>query len=160
MRVGVTAFGAVYIGIPLGLFVALRELPNGAGAVTNILVGTWAFDTFSYFGGKLWGSHPVAPRTSPNKTVEGVICGVIGGTLAVVIAGLYMDWLSAGDSLVIGLIVCGFAYVGDLFESLIKRDVGVKDSGALLAAHGGVLDRFDAVLFTAAAGYLATIWVV
>lgn len=158
MRVGVSAFGALYIGVPLGLFVALREHPHGAGAVTNILVGTWAFDTFSYFGGKLWGRHKVAPRTSPNKTVEGLVAGVIGGTLAVAVAGLYMDWLDAPESIVIGLIVCAVAYVGDLFESLIKRDIGVKDSGSLLGGHGGVLDRFDALLFTAAAGYLATMW--
>lgn len=159
MRVGVSVFGAIYIGLPLGLFVALRELPNGAGAVTNILVGTWAFDTFAYAGGKMWGSHPVAPRTSPNKTVEGVVIGLVGGTASVMIAGVYMDWLSFTDSLMIGLVVCGFAYLGDLFESLIKRDVGVKDSGSLLGGHGGILDRFDALFFTAAAGYLVTVWI-
>lgn len=158
MRIGVGVFGAIYIGMPLGLFVALRELPHGAGAVTNIIVGTWAFDTFAYAGGKMWGSHPVAPRTSPNKTIEGVVIGLVFGTLSVALAGVYMDWLSLGDSLIIGLVVCGFAYLGDLFESLIKRDVGVKDSGSLLAGHGGVLDRFDALFFTAAAGYLATVW--
>lgn len=158
MRVGVTAFGAMYIGLPLGLFVALREQPNGAGAVTNILVGTWAFDTFSYFGGRLWGRHAVAPRTSPNKTVEGLVAGVVGGTLAVAVAGLYMDWLAVGASLGIGVVVCAFAYLGDLFESLVKRDIGVKDSGSLLAGHGGVLDRFDALFFTTIAGYLATVW--
>jgi phosphatidate cytidylyltransferase len=158
MRVGVSAFGAIYIGVPLGLFVALRDLPNGAGAVTNILVGTWTFDTFAYFGGRLWGSHAVAPRTSPNKTVEGTVVGFVFGTLAVAFAGIYMDWLSVVDSITIGVVVCAFAYFGDLFESLVKRDVGVKDSGALLAGHGGVLDRFDAILFTAGAGYLVTVW--
>ena len=70
-----------------------------------------------------------------------------------------MDWLSLGDSLIIGLVVCAFAYLGDLFESMIKRDVGVKDSGSLLAGHGGVLDRFDALFFTASAGYLVTLWI-
>lgn len=158
MRIAVSAFGALYVGLPLGLFVALRDLPHGAGAVTNILVGTWTFDTFAYFGGRLWGSHAVAPRTSPNKTVEGVVVGLVAGTLAVALAGVYMDWLSVTDSLIIGVVVCGFAYLGDLFESLIKRDVGVKDSGALLGGHGGVLDRFDALFFTAAAGYLVTVW--
>lgn len=160
MRIGVSAFGAIYIGLPLGLFVALRELPNGAGAVTNIIVGTWTFDTFAYFGGRLWGRHAVAPRTSPNKTVEGVVVGLVCGVLAVALAGVYMDWLTVGDSLVIGVVVCAFAYLGDLFESLVKRDVGIKDSGSLLAGHGGVLDRFDALFFTAAAGYLATVWLV
>lgn len=158
MRLGVGVFGAVYIGAPLGLLVALRELPHGAAAVTNVIVGTWTFDTFSYFGGRLWGSHAVAPRTSPKKTVEGLAVGFVCGTLAVAFAGVYMDWLSVGDSLILGALICGAAYLGDLFESLIKRDAGVKDSGSLLAGHGGVLDRFDALLLTSAVGYLATVW--
>jgi phosphatidate cytidylyltransferase len=160
IRVALTVLGAVYIGVPLGLFVATRELPNGAGAVANILIGTWAFDTFSYFGGRLWGTHPIAPRTSPKKTVEGFVAGVVGGTIAVWVAGLYMDWIDHLQSLVLGLVICLFAYVGDLFESMLKRDIGVKDSGRILAGHGGVLDRFDAMLFTAAAGYFATVWLV
>lgn len=160
MRVALSVFGAVYLGVPLGLFVATRELPNGAGAVANVLVGTWAFDTFSYFAGKMWGSHAIAPRTSPNKTVEGLVGGVVGGTLTVWIAGLYMDWIDHLQSLALGVILCAFAYAGDLFESMLKRDIGVKDSGRLLGAHGGVLDRFDAMLFTATAGYFATIWII
>ncbi len=160
LRVGVSVFGAVYLGVPLGLFVATRELPHGAAAVANVLVGTWAFDTFSYVAGKTWGTHPIAPKTSPNKTVEGFAGGVIGGTLAVWIAGLYMDWIGHLESLALGVILCGFAYLGDLFESMMKRDIDIKDSGRLLGAHGGVLDRFDAMLFTAAAGYFATVLIV
>lgn len=166
IQVSLTVLGAIWIGVPLGLFVATREIDHGraaghgAAAIANILVGTWAFDTFSYFGGRLWGKHPVAPRTSPKKTVEGLISGVVGGTLAVWVAGLYMDWIDHAQSLLLGLILCAFAYVGDLFESLIKRDIGVKDSGRILGEHGGVLDRFDAILFTAAAGYFATVWLV
>jgi len=160
IRVALTVLGGVYLGVPLGLFVATRELPHGAAAVANILVGTWAFDTFSYFGGRLWGTHPIAPRTSSKKTVEGFVAGVIGGTLAVWVAGLYMDWIDHLESLVLGLVMCLVAYAGDLFESMLKRDIGVKDSGRILAAHGGVLDRFDALLFTAAAGYFTTIWMV
>ena len=160
IRVALSVFGAVYLGVPLGLFVATRELPHGAGAIANVLIGTWAFDTCSYFAGKMWGKHPIAPRTSPNKTVEGFLGGVVGGTLAVWVAGLYMDWITYWQSLTLGLILCVFAYTGDLFESMIKRDIDVKDSGRLLGAHGGVLDRFDAMLFTAMAGYFATIWLV
>lgn len=160
IRVALSVFGAVYLGVPLGLFVATRELPQGAGAIANVLVGTWAFDTFSYFTGKMWGSHPIAPRTSPNKTVEGLLGGLVGGTLAVWVAGLYMDWIDHVQSLALGLILCVSAYAGDLFESMLKRDIDVKDSGRLLGAHGGVLDRFDAMLFTAIAGYFATIWLV
>jgi phosphatidate cytidylyltransferase len=158
LRVALTALGAIYLGVPFGLLVATRELPDGAGAVANILVGTWAFDTFSYFGGRLWGSHLIAPRVSPKKTVEGFVAGVAGGTLAVWVAGLYMDWIDHLQSLELGVIICAVAYVGDLFESMIKRDIGVKDSGRLLAGHGGVLDRFDAILFTSVAGYFATVW--
>jgi phosphatidate cytidylyltransferase len=160
LRVTVTMFGAIYVGLPFGLFVATRELSHGAAAVANILVGTWAFDTFSYLGGRLWGRHPVAPLTSPNKTIEGLYVGFFGGTLAVAVAGLYMDWVDVLDSLAIGGVICAAAFAGDLFESLIKRDVGVKDSGRLLGAHGGVLDRFDALLFSAPAAYLATVWLV
>jgi phosphatidate cytidylyltransferase len=160
IRVALSVFGALYLGVPLGFFVATRELPDGAGAIANILVGTWAFDTFSYFTGRAWGTHPIAPRISPNKTVEGFVGGIIGGTLAVWVAGLYMDWIGHVESLILGVVICAFAYAGDLFESMIKRDIGVKDSGRLLGSHGGVLDRFDAMLFTAMAGYFATIWLV
>jgi phosphatidate cytidylyltransferase len=160
IRVALSVFGAVYLGVPFGLFVATRELPNGGGAIANVLVGTWAFDTFSYFAGKTWGTHPIAPRTSPKKTIEGFAGGIVGGTCAVWVAGLYMDWIDHLQSLILGVVLCLFAYVGDLFESLIKRDIDVKDSGRLLGAHGGVLDRFDAMLFTSMAGYFATIWLV
>jgi phosphatidate cytidylyltransferase len=160
LRVALTVLGPVYLAVPMGLLVALRELPDGAGAVANVLVGTWAFDTFSYFGGRMWGSRPVAPRTSPKKTVEGLAVGVVGGTLAVWVAGLYMDWIDHLESLALGVVICAFAYAGDLFESLFKRDIGVKDSGRILGAHGGVLDRFDAIMFTATAGYFATVWLV
>jgi phosphatidate cytidylyltransferase len=158
VRVATTLFAAVYIGVPMGLLVATRELPHGAAAVANVLVGTWAFDTLSYAGGRLWGATPVAPRISPGKTLEGLLVGLAGGILAVWIAGLYMDWIGSLDSLVLGIVISVTAYVGDLFESLLKRSVGVKDSGRLLAGHGGVLDRFDAILFTAVAGYFATVW--
>lgn len=159
-RVALTAFGAVYIGVPVGLLIALRDLDFGAAAVANILVGTWAFDTFSYFGGRLLGRHPIAPRTSPKKTVEGFLVGIAGGTASVVVAGLWMDWIDWHESLVLGAVICAVAYVGDLFESLMKRDLGIKDSGRLLGEHGGVLDRFDALFFTSIAGFYATVWLV
>lgn len=160
IRVGLTFLGAAYLGLPMALLVATRELPNGAQAVANVLVGTWAFDTFSYFGGRAWGSRPIAPRISPSKTVEGFAAGVVGGTLSVWIAGLYMDWIGHLEAVALGVVICVVAYVGDLFESMVKRDVQVKESGRLLAGHGGVLDRFDAMLFTSVAGYFATVWLV
>lgn len=157
LRMGVTALGAIYLGMPLALVVALRDLPEGAAAVANLLVGVWVFDTASYLGGRLWGRRPIAPLTSPGKTVEGFAIGLVAGVLAVVVAGLYMDWISALESLLLGVVICLAAYVGDLFESLIKRDVGTKDSGRLLLGHGGVLDRFDSMLFAGVATYLVTV---
>lgn len=163
LRVAVTVMSAVYVGLPLGCLVAMREIPSvggldiGAGAVANALVATWSFDTASYFGGRAWGRRPIAPRTSPNKTVEGALVGIVGAVLATCVAGLYMEWLVWWESAALGAATCVAAFVGDLFESLLKRDAGVKDSGHLLGEHGGVLDRFDALLFAAPVSYLITL---
>ncbi|WP_217912825.1 phosphatidate cytidylyltransferase [Miltoncostaea marina] len=159
-RMASTLLGSVYLGLPFALLVAMRDLPHGAEAIVNVLVGVWVFDSASYFGGRLWGTRPIAPLTSPKKTVEGAVVGLVTATLAVWVAGLYMDWIGGWDSLVLGLAICPAAFLGDLFESMLKRDVGAKDSGRLLLAHGGVLDRFDALLFGAVAAYFATIWLV
>ena len=131
-RMATTFLGVVYLGVPLAVLVLTRELPHGAAAVVNVLVGVWVFDTASYLGGRMWGKTPIAPRTSPGKTVEGAVVGLLAGTLAVWIAGLYMDWISGWESLLLGLAICPAAYLGDLFESMLKRDAGAKDSGRLL----------------------------
>ena len=138
----------------------MRSLPHGAGAIVCVLVGIWIFDTCSYVGGRLWGRHPIAPRTSPKKTVEGVVVGVAGGRSRCGSPGSTWTGSSRVQSLALGLIICAVAYVGDLFESMFKRDIGVKDSGRVLGAHGGVLDRFDALLFGGAAAYFVLIWLV
>lgn len=160
LRVAVTLMGAMYIALPAGVLVLTRGLPDGGGAIANLLVGVWVFDTASYFSGKAWGSRPIAPRTSPNKTWEGFVGGLVGGTGAVWFAGLYMDWIDWWQSILVGLAICLAAYAGDLFESMIKRDAGVKDSGRILLGHGGVLDRFDSLLFASVAGYCVTTWMV
>ena len=159
-RVATTLLGVVYLGLPLAILVIMRELPDGAGAVVNVLVGVWVFDTASYVGGRLWGRRPIAPLTSPKKTVEGAVVGLACATVAVWVAGLYMDWIGGWQSLVLGLVICPAAFLGDLFESVLKRDAGAKDSGRLLLGHGGVLDRFDALLFGSVAAYFVTIWLV
>ncbi|MCC6831211.1 MAG: phosphatidate cytidylyltransferase [Thermoleophilia bacterium] len=156
-RMGITAFGLLYVGVPFGMLVATRDLPHGAAAVANVLVGTWVFDTASFAGGKLWGSRRIAPKTSPGKTLEGLITGVAVGTLSVGVAGLYMDWISGGQSLILGACICVAGFVGDLFESMLKRDVGAKDSGRILAGHGGILDRFDALMFATVTAYFVTV---
>ena len=159
-RIAATLLGVLYLGLPLAILVVTRELPHGAAAVVNVLVGVWVFDTASYLGGRMWGRTPIAPRTSPKKTVEGAVIGLAAATLAVWIAGLYMDWIGGWQSLILGLAICPAAYLGDLFESMLKRDAGAKDSGRLLLAHGGVLDRFDALLFGAVVSYFVTVWLV
>jgi len=154
----VTLFGLFWIGIPLAHAVLLRELPDhGAALMVNVLVGTFVADTGAYAVGRMFGSRPLAPSISPNKTVEGLIGGIVIGALGVWCAGLYQDWLSGLDALILGLAVASVASVGDLFESMIKRDLGTKDTGNLFGPHGGLLDRLDAVLFTVVVGYYVSI---
>ncbi|HEY3189496.1 MAG TPA: phosphatidate cytidylyltransferase [Solirubrobacteraceae bacterium] len=149
----VTAFALGWIGVALAHAVLLRDLPHGGGIVADILVGTFAGDTGAYFTGRAFGRRPLAPVISPNKTLEGLIGGFFFSILGVEAAALYQDWFSGVDALLLGLAVGAAAPLGDLFESYLKRDRGVKDAGRLFGAHGGALDRLDAVLFTAVAGY-------
>lgn len=148
-----TLLGIYWIGFGLAHAVLLRELPHGEGIVIDVLVGTFLGDTGAYLGGRLFGRRPLAPSISPNKTVEGLVIGMAFTVLGVWFAGRYQDWLPGSHALVLGLGVAVFAPIGDLFESFVKRQAGAKDTGTLLGAHGGVLDRLDAVLFTAVVGY-------
>ena len=157
----VTLMGIVWIGIPLAHAVLLRDLPNhGAALLVDVLVGTFVADTAAYATGRMFGSHKVAPEISPNKTIEGLIGGFVIGTMGFWFAGLYQDWLSGVDALIIGAAVAATAPIGDLFESMIKRDLGTKDTGSLIGPHGGILDRLDAVLFTVVVGYYLSVWLV
>jgi phosphatidate cytidylyltransferase len=133
--------------------VLLRGLPHGLGIVIDVLVGTFVGDTGAYFGGRLFGKRPLAPMISPNKTLEGLAIGMLCTVAAVWIAGRYQEWLPGTHALVLGVGVALVAPVGDLFESFVKREADVKDSGGLFGAHGGALDRLDAVLFAAVVGY-------
>jgi phosphatidate cytidylyltransferase len=153
LGMALTVFGVAWIGLALAHGVLLRELPHGGGIIVDILVGTFVGDTGAYLGGRWFGRRPLALRVSPNKTVEGLLIGMGTAILATWLAGTYQDWLSGTDALVLGLGVALAAPAGDLFESFIKREAGTKDSGRLFGAHGGALDRLDAVLFTAVAGY-------
>src|SRR3954454_4094465 len=151
----VTFLGIMWIGLAVAHAVFLREMDHGGGLVLDVLIGTFIGDTAAYFGGRAWGRRPIAPRLSPNKTLEGLIAGVIGGTLAFwLFAVAYQhEWFKGPDALLIGFVVALVGPIGDLFESAIKRDLDVKDTGRFFGAHGGVLDRVDAVLFTLVAGY-------
>lgn len=161
VSLGVTLLGVLWIGIPLAHAVLLRELPShGAALLIDVLVGTFVADTAAYATGRMFGSHKVAPNISPNKTIEGLIGGFVIGTMGFWFAGLYQDWLSGVDALMIGAAVAAVAPIGDLFESMLKRDLGTKDTGTLFGPHGGLLDRLDAVFFTVVVGYYLSVAVV
>ena len=148
-----TLLGIYWIGFAFAHAELLRELPHGNGVLIDVLVGTFVGDTGAYVGGRLFGRRPLAPQVSPNKTVEGLFCGMLVAVLAVFLAGLYQTWLTQGDALLLGVAVAVLGPLGDLFESLVKRDAGVKDSGTLFGPHGGALDRLDGALFTVVVGY-------
>jgi phosphatidate cytidylyltransferase len=153
VAIGGTLLGVYWIGLAFAHTELLRDLPHGDGVLIDVLVGTFVGDTAAYFGGRLFGRRQLAPRVSPNKTVEGLVCGMLGAVLAIFIAGLYQTWLTQGNALLLGVAVAVLGPLGDLFESLVKRDAGAKDAGSLFGAHGGVLDRLDGAIFTVVAGY-------
>jgi phosphatidate cytidylyltransferase len=149
----VTLLGVYWIGFALAHAVLLRGLPHGQGIVIDVLVGTFVGDTGAYLGGRMFGKRPLALSISPNKTIEGLAIGVLCAVFAVWFAGRYQEWLPGTHALVLGLGVALIAPIGDLFESFIKREAHVKDTGRIFGAHGGALDRLDAVLFAAVVGY-------
>jgi phosphatidate cytidylyltransferase len=153
LGIAVTLMGTLWVGLAVAHAVMLRDLPHGGGIVVDVLLGTFIGDTAAYLGGRALGRHKLAPRISPNKTIEGLAFGVVGAIVAVTAAGLYQDWLGGWEAAVIGVVVGLVAPVGDLFESRVKRDAGTKDAGTLFGAHGGALDRLDAAFFTLVAGY-------
>lgn len=151
-----TVGGAVYIGVLLGHLSLLRTLPDGAWWVFAALLMTWAFDTGAYFAGSQLGRRPFMQHVSAKKTVEGVMGGIvlsgIAGFVLVPTVGV-----AAPFALALGLLVGAVAQVGDLVESMFKRRAGVKDSGAIVPGHGGLLDRIDSLLFTAAVTFYAAL---
>ena len=149
-----TLLGVYWIGIAVTLTVLLRELPHGKGVIIDVLLGTFIGDTAAYIGGRLFGHRLLAPRISPRKTVEGLVIGSLAAILTVLLAAQFQTtWLTQGHALLLGAAVAVLAPLGDLFESVIKRDAGAKDTGRAFGPHGGVLDRADAALFTLAAAY-------
>jgi phosphatidate cytidylyltransferase len=157
--IAVTFLGVLWIGLGVVHAILLREMDHGGALLLDVLIGTFISDTAAYFGGRAWGRTQIAPRISPNKTLEGLIAGIAGGTFAFWLFGLgyHHDWFNGTDRLVIGLAVACAAPLGDLFESLIKRDLGVKDAGKAFGSHGGVLDRLDGALFALPAAYFVAL---
>jgi phosphatidate cytidylyltransferase len=149
-----TVMGAVWIGGGLGFLLLLRELPDhGRLAAVTVLLAVWAGDTFAYLGGRLLGRHKMAPATSPGKTWEGFVVGSAATIFVAFVALYHQHFLTIGQSVALGVVLAVAAPLGDLFESLLKRDMEVKDTGTLLGGHGGMLDRIDALLFAAPAAY-------
>jgi phosphatidate cytidylyltransferase len=156
--VAMTIFAVTWIGMGVAHAIMLRNLDHGADVLIDVLAGTFIGDTAAYLGGRAVGRTKLSPAISPNKTVEGLLIGVVAAIFAVWVAGLYQDWMSGLDSLILGVVVALVSPIGDLFESYFKREAQTKDTGTLFGAHGGALDRLDAVLFTTVAGYYTWLW--
>ncbi len=152
-QMAITLLGVCWIGLALAHAVLLRQLPHGDGLVIDVLAATFAGDTGAYLGGRVIGRHKLAPRVSPGKTIEGLVCGVVTAIGAIYIASLFQSWITLPQVFIVGAVIALVAPIGDLFESFLKRDLGVKDSGKAFGAHGGALDRADAALFAVVAGY-------
>jgi phosphatidate cytidylyltransferase len=154
--IAVTILGAAWIGLGLAHMLLIRDVPEHAQLASfTILLAVFGGDTLAYFAGRLFGRHKLAPTTSPGKTWEGFIVGTVA-TVLIVFFALYderNDFLTIPQALVLGGVIAVTAPLGDLFESAVKRDMGVKDSGRLLAGHGGMLDRIDALLFASVASF-------
>ena len=156
LDVGSSLFPVVYIGLPIGALVAVRE-SSGREAVMLLLATIMVSDTAQYYGGRWLGRTPLAPAISPKKTVEGALFGLAAGValmmaLAVVTPGL--DKSTVLQRALLGAAIVGLGIAGDLFESQLKRGAGVKDASSLIPGHGGMLDRIDSLLFAAPGFYL------
>lgn len=162
-NLAVTFFGAVFMGLAMSFFILLQQIGYegqgghlGGYAVLTVFIGVWTCDTAAYFVGSAVGKHKIFPRVSPNKSWEGSLAGVVGSfvVLLLIVKAGWLPGLDYLDALILGLITGVAGQLGDFAESLVKRDVGVKDSSNLLPGHGGAWDRLDSILFAAPLSYL------
>jgi phosphatidate cytidylyltransferase len=155
-----TVFAPIYIGLPLGALAAVRldSFGGGRAAVLLLLIVIVVSDSAQFYTGRAFGRRPLAPAISPNKTVEGAIGGVVFGTLAMAVGGRWVLAAPLWALALLGVVISLLGIVGDLFESLLKRSAGVKDSSHLIPGHGGVLDRIDSWLFAAPVYYVFVRW--
>jgi phosphatidate cytidylyltransferase len=161
LRVAAGVFGPLYIGGGLGATALLRRDggADGASFVVLALMFSWLSDTSAYFAGRFLGKHKLYEAVSPKKTIEGAIGGLLFGVLGA-LAGhfFYLRSLPVSDGIGLAVIAGALGQAGDLGESLLKRSVGVKDSGGIVPGHGGILDRVDALLVTGTVTYLYVLW--
>jgi phosphatidate cytidylyltransferase len=160
-----TIVGALYIGWMLSYWLNLRGLEDGQNWVYLAMLTTFSNDTGAFFIGRAWGKHKLASAISPSKTWEGAIGGLISAILGSIVIAIVLNLISPftfkyWQIIFLGILISLFAQLGDLVESLLKRNTGVKESGNLLPGHGGVLDRFDSLIFVGAVVYYYVIWVV
>jgi phosphatidate cytidylyltransferase len=150
----IAAFAPIYIGLPLGLLAATRWMLGREAALLLILTVAIS-DTFQYYSGRAFGRRLLAPVISPKKTVEGAVGGFAGATLSLAVIGYWwLPQMGLPARIMLGLAIAAVGIVGDLFESVLKRSVEMKDASAVIPGHGGVLDRIDALLFAAPVYYV------
>lgn len=153
-------FGIIYIPYLLGYLVLLRSHPHGAKWILLIMFIVMSGDSAAYFIGSRFGKRKLYPEVSPKKSIEGAVGGLAGSLLGVMLAKLlFFAEISAGDALFAALLIGSLGQIGDLFESLLKRSCGVKDSGTIFPGHGGILDRLDSIIFAAPAAYYYALFV-
>jgi phosphatidate cytidylyltransferase len=147
-------FGMLYLGVPLGALVAVRW-EDGRAPALLLLAAIMVSDTVQYYGGRSFGRTPLAPSISPKKTVEGAVCGFVGGIVVMSLGGVWvLPRVGIAAGALMGAALVGIGIAGDLFESQLKRAAGLKDASRLIPGHGGMLDRIDALLFAAPVYYL------
>jgi len=163
LNVAATLFGLIYIGLAFGSLIGVREsqIFSGYNAVGHLVIalfiGVWICDTIAYFFGTRFGKHRLYEQVSPKKSVEGAVAGFIGVLLFyfIVLQSKYLPEMSVQMAIILALVVGIFGQIGDLVESWLKRTIQIKDSSAIIPGHGGVLDRFDSMLFVAPLTYIA-----
>jgi phosphatidate cytidylyltransferase len=166
--VGLELLAAVYVGFGLSYLVLLRGFPGSAGLYYVLLtfIITWLCDSSAYLVGIRCGKNKLCPRFSPKKSREGAIAGIVGAAVGALLMNLIVREcfsilsLSAFDAVILGILCSVVGEFGDLFESMLKRDAKIKDSGNAIPGHGGMLDRFDSLLFIAPAAYFYIIFFV
>ena len=149
-----TIFGILYVSLLMSYMGIIRNSgDNGRELIFFVLLVTWIGDTTAYYGGKGFGKHKLAPLISPKKTVEGAIIGLMGSIVGAIIAKLWFLDIGISNAVIAGILIGVSGQFGDLSESIIKRNLQVKDSGGIIPGHGGILDRVDSLLFSAPVFY-------